>query len=220
MRPTLAGYRHLILGGHQLKWGAPVLGAGATVSYAIVASDVHSPGARNCAGIGPIAGLLARSGLDAGAVARELDAAFRSWERVADIRFVQGRPADADILIGAQLEPVGYAFANVDYDRSPGAGPRTLSRSLVCLNPERPWKIGFDGDLEIYDLRYTFIHEIGHAIGLDHPAIDGQLMAYKYGETFRDPQPGDIAGIERLYGAPRGGVPVRTAGTQATAAVR
>ena len=74
---------------------------------------------------------------------------------------------------------------------------------MVCLNPTRPWKIGFDGDLDVYDLRYTLIHEIGHAIGLDHPAIAGQLMAYKYGEKFRVLQAGDIRGVETLYGPRR-----------------
>lgn len=78
-----------------------------------------------------------------------------------------------------------------------------IKQATVCLNPDWKWKIGFDGDLQSYDLRYTLTHEIGHAIGLDHPSGRGQLMSFRYQETFSGLQPGDIAGARRLYGRPR-----------------
>jgi hypothetical protein len=198
---TIVTYRHLVLDGHALKWGDPVLGTGAIVTYALIDRDMGFAEARNCSSMRPMGGLLMRNGVAADSFAHELVEALRVWEGAANITFLPADPAHADILIGAQAEPIGYAFANVSYDKSmQGTGPRRISRSLVCLNPEKGWKIGFDGDLEVYDLRYTLIHEIGHAIGLDHPAIAGQLMAYKYGERFRELQAGDIRGIETLYG--------------------
>ncbi len=75
-----------------------------------------------------------------------------------------------------------------------------ITRSAVCLNPAHKWKIGFDGDLKSYDLRYTFAHEIGHAIGLDHYLRGSSIMHFKYRETFRSLQPGDIAGARWVYG--------------------
>src|SRR5690606_1561780 len=57
-----------------------------------------------------------------------------------------------------------------------------------------------DGNLDVYDLRYTIAHEIGHAIGLDHPGPAGQLMSYRYDEKQTGPQPGDINGAAMLYG--------------------
>jgi hypothetical protein len=201
---TIAEYRHLVLDGHALKWGKPVLGTGAAVTYALVDREKRFPGARNCSAIAPIDRMLARNGVSTGSFARELGAALRVWEGAADITFSAADPATADILIGVQLDPVGFAFANVEYDKTEaGQGPRSISRSMVCFNPTRNWKVGFDGDLDVYDLRYTLIHEIGHAIGLDHPAIAGQLMAYKYGEKFRVLQAGDIRGVETLYGPRR-----------------
>ena len=74
------------------------------------------------------------------------------------------------------------------HQRRPEGGPdeaggkKIIGRSLICLNPTQPWKIGFDGRLDVYDLRYTIAHEIGHAIGLDHPSAAGQLMSYRYDE--------------------------------------
>ena len=89
-------------------------------------------------------------------------------------------------------EPRGRAFTNVAPHGSAGNGVSGISQSLICLNPATRWKIGFDGDLDVYDLRYTIAHEIGHAIGLDHPSAEGQLMSYRYVERGRALQPGDV----------------------------
>jgi len=72
----------------------------------------------------------------------------------------------------------------------------------LLLNPKEPWKIGFDGNLGVYDLRYTFMHEIGHAIGLDHPGSSGAIMGFRYDEQVRELQPSDIAAAQLLYGPP------------------
>ena len=87
--------------------------------------------------------------------------------------------------------------------RSCSGGVSEIEQSYVCLNPSMRWKTGFDGDLEVYDLRHTFMHEIGHAIGLDHPGSSGAVMAYRYDEGVRELQPSDIAAVQRLYGPPK-----------------
>jgi hypothetical protein len=212
-------YRLLVLDGFLVKWGDPELGRGAVVSYALARREMRFQDARNCPGMRPAAAIA--PDLSESRIERELENAFAAWEAVADLRFVPAPdPDQADILIGAQLQPHGYAYANVDRQGAgahpalaagfgPSARPRgpaervdTIRRSLICLNPTRSWKSGFDGELTVYDLRYTLMHEIGHAIGLDHPHASGELMSFRYEETFRAPQPGDIAGAVRLYGPP------------------
>jgi len=87
-----------------------------------------------------------------------------------------------------------------------GEGPlRPIDRSLICFNPVKRWKVGFDGNLNVYDLRYTLAHEIGHAIGLDHPGPHGQIMSIHYQEGFRTLQAGDVSGAVRIYGPARSG---------------
>jgi hypothetical protein len=200
----VAGYKVLRLEGNPVHWKRTADGQRPFVSYTLVDKDTEFPRARNCRKLTSIATLLAYSGIETEAARQEIEAAFRMWESISDISFREApSPEAADILIGAQADPEGWAFADVFYDVSSPEPVKPISKSLICLNPARRWKIGFDGDVKVYDLRYTIAHEIGHAIGLDHPSVGGQIMAYRYEESFRDLQPGDVAGAILIYGARR-----------------
>jgi len=194
-------FKTLRLEGNGVRWQTAAKILPRVLSYAVVARDVEFDGARNCGKMTKLDGLLSASRIAPETVRAEIAAAFAMWQEVANIGFREAAdPAKADILIGAQLEPEGWAFANVFYDTASTEPVKPISRALICLNPEKHWKVGFDGDLRSYDLRYTIAHEIGHTIGLDHPSGAGQIMGYRYEETFRALQAGDIAGAVLLYG--------------------
>lgn len=194
------GYRLLELDGYKVKWGEQTLGAGASISYAFADASMQFDNARNCRELVPMAALTGHA-LSVDVLEREATAAFRAWERAANVTFHKiDDPREADIVLGAQGQPVGTAFANVTYLPGSEDNVRLIDQALVCLNPEKQWKVGFDGDKDVYDIRYTLIHEIGHAIGLDHPGPEGQLMGFRYTEAFADLQPGDLRGIRQLYG--------------------
>lgn len=204
------GFRLLEMQGRTVKWGKPQLGAGASVSYAFASETLHfgnertwfenAPNCRDMASAESLSGAK----LTMEELARETAAAFRVWERAASLTFHRVADArNADIVIGAQGQPRRWAFANLSYTVESREGVHTIDKALVCLNPEKAWKVGFDGDKDVYDIRYTLVHEIGHAIGLDHPGPSGQVMAFRYTEAFQDLQPGDLRGVQLLYGPAR-----------------
>jgi hypothetical protein len=221
----LAGdQRFLVLEGSWVKWGAPQWGAGATVTYGFASQPEKSPTARNCASLMPFAELVKRSGLPDRSLRAEAEAAFAAWSQTTGLTFVETADASkADILIGAQGNPVGRAFTNVELASGPlaqapatergltitpepqmqPAAPhsiRSIRQALICLNPLAKWKIGFDGNLDVYDVRYTLMHEIGHAIGLDHPGAVGALMGFSYDEKLKGPVKSDSEAAQALYG--------------------
>lgn len=213
-----------------VKWGDATIGTPALVTYAFVQRPIVQKDARNCRAMDSLDRVAQRTGYSIDDIRAEAVAAFRLWDEVSGISFKEtANMKEADILVGVQSLPRGYAFTNVQYDKQVTSiqdravgGNRGLSRpdpeaaetwngpddhaitgitrSAVCLNPVHNWKIGFDGDLEHYDLRYTFAHEIGHAIGFDHHLRDRSIMHFKYAEEFRSLQPGDIEGVRWLYG--------------------
>lgn len=212
-------YRLLELGGRKVRWALPADGLPPTLRYSFLTQAQQFPGARNCDSMLPPEAALEPSHIAAADFRREVRAAFSTWEAAAHIKFVETTSVrDADILIGADAKARGRAFTNVALRDPPTgeqpAGIGSIRQSLICLNPRRPWKIGFDGNLDVYDVRFTVTHEIGHAIGLDHPSPAGQLMSFRYAEQGRGLQPGDVAGAVALYGAHGSApTPLRQAGT-------
>jgi Matrixin len=225
-----ADYRLLQLNGNLVKWGKPMLGQGAVITWALLDKASRFPDALNCRSMVPLAPHLAHGSAEAGVAMAQLVRAFDTWSAAANISFrMMDDLAKADIVIGAQAIPVGRAFSSVAYGR-PGDEPagsvaakalspsdhqgaaagssapdfqsvKSIRQSLICLNPEQTWKVGYDGNLEVYDLYFTFLHEIGHTIGLDHPGASGEVMGFRYDEKVRALQDGDVEAVRLLYGA-------------------
>lgn len=197
-------YRLLELGGMPVKWGKPRFGTAVSVSYRLIQKSSTFADARNCRGMDTIDDLLESSGLAPADFLAALDAAFAMWEAAAGIEFVPAKDGSrADLLIGTQSTPAGIAYADVLPVLGLDGEVHPLQRGLICLNPGFTW-IGVsrrDGPAD-FDLRLALAHEIGHAIGLDHPGPRGTLMSFMLGAQKGGLRPGDIAGAMRLYGPP------------------
>jgi hypothetical protein len=208
-------FKVLRLQGNFVRWEKSRDNAGLNITYKVVTEPKTFIDARNCRAMTAVDGLLAGSGIERSSLDSELASAFAMWASITKLAFRNARADEpADILIGAQADPGGWAFADVFYDATTPQHIKPITQALICLNPERNWKVGFGGNLKAYDLRYTLAHEIGHAIGLDHPVESGQIMDHRYNERFRDLQAGDVLGATTLYGAPLGSDP--TLGSNST----
>ena len=104
------------------------------------------------------------------------------------------------------LSPSGRQGAAAGSSAPDFQSVKSIRQSLICLNPEQTWKVGYDGNLEVYDLYFTFLHEIGHTIGLDHPGASGEVMGFRYDEKVRDASGRRYrGGAPPLWRAPAGG---------------
>ena len=201
---AVVGYRLLTFGNTAVRWHADIVRSQETrITYALLESSETFANTINCRSMRAASLIHEAPHIGIAQFETELAEAFAMWQAVANLRFE--RVSDwrtANIVIGAQAQSAGTAFADVLPART-GSGVAPIERALICLDPTSRWKIGFDGNLKSFDLRYVFAHEIGHAIGLDHPSRVGQVMSFNYGEHFRSLQTGDIAGVQAVYGVRR-----------------
>lgn len=76
-----------------------------------------------------------------------------------------------------------------------GDGYDDFAMAEIYFNDYFAWNVdGSDIDIETVAL-----HEIGHALGLDHSADPLSVMYYAYGGVRRDATADDVAGISTLY---------------------
>ena len=140
-------FKAIRMDGNLVRWQGPAGGGRPEITYGVLTGPRAFTSALSCRAMTGLHGLLAASGIANSIFENELAAAFAMWEAVADLTFRKAAPDEpANILIGAQVDPEGWAFANLSYDAASPLPIKPISRALICLNSERPWKVGFGGN--------------------------------------------------------------------------
>lgn len=172
-----------------VKWGGSSYGtAGGTVTYAFASAGTGSGG--NFSGSFDAALTSSYQAL--------VNAAFDAWEAIANIDFqAVSSTSGADIVLGMDyLDGSGDVIGLTNYSYS----GKVFGSATVRFDT---------GDSYTTDASYTgskyvnfyttALHEIGHALGLDHVNDQNQIM-YAYTTDTLVLGSGDIAGAQYLYG--------------------
>jgi hypothetical protein len=128
------------------------------------------------------------------------------WEAVANINLVQiqddgqpidsssylqGDPTEGDIRIAGY--PMGLGTLANTY--LPPPLNTTSIAGDIFFNTAQPWAIG-----STFDIETVALHEIGHALGMGHSAIENAVMYADYNGIKNSLNSDDIAGIQSIYG--------------------
>lgn len=128
------------------------------------------------------------------------------WEAVANINLVQiqddgqpidsssylqGDPTEGDIRIAGY--PMGLGTLANTY--LPPPLNTTSIAGDIFFNTAQPWAIG-----STFDIETVALHEIGHALGMGHSAIESAVMYADYNGVKNSLTSDDIAGIQSIYG--------------------
>lgn len=196
-------FKLLRIDGRVVRWHT-LANSTLVLTYAIADRNMQIGDFDTCGEVTSPSSLLSNSQLKENAFQKAAERAFDQWQRSVNVRFIPASSsAQADIVIGVSTSPRGIAFTDLTLappSQMPDA-TRAIRASVICLNPEKSWKIGFGGRADQYDVEHVISHEIGHVLGLDHPSTHGHVMSFRYSEARRELSAGDRLGAVQLYGS-------------------
>jgi Ca2+-binding RTX toxin-like protein len=125
--------------------------------------------------------------------------AFAAWEAVANIDFVQvSDSASVDIRLGwDSIDGVDGILGetNALFDSFSGL----FSHAEIAFDDAETYSTNENYSGSNVNFYTTALHEIGHALGLDHSPDSDDIM-YAYAGDMLDLSAGDIAGAQYIYG--------------------
>ncbi|MCA0199370.1 MAG: pre-peptidase C-terminal domain-containing protein [Proteobacteria bacterium] len=196
------------------KWGSAAVGtSGGTITWAVVSAGQTYPSSEYTSAATAIGSVFMPT----------IRAAFSRWDEVGNFTFVESsNPMTADIVVmfdelsGEGSSTIGLAHTYYS------AG--VVRDSYISFDIGRRYRLT-DGTVQIVgsptssstsDFYTLVLHEVGHALGLDHEDDFPTVMGSFQNSSITDLTSDEINGIRYLYGTPGGAGTDDWGGTTAT----
>ena len=135
------------------------------------------------------------------AVIRE---AFQAWENVANIDFVEVADGATSMLrLGwdSMDGPNGTVGEASIFGSKTTSTLFSITEGEIRFDQAENWSTDKNASTSFSNFYGTAVHEIGHAIGLQHVDDPNTIMYPTYTGAIRDLTAGDILGAQTMYGA-------------------
>lgn len=141
------------------------------------------------------------SSLGASGTRAAIETALNAWSAAARVTFT---PTNTPGL----ARSIDFTFGNIDGSGgtlAQGYYPNDLNREPVAgdikFDSSESWEVGNAKGSGAFDLVLTAVHEIGHALGLDHSSAAGSIMAatVSANQSFTSLPSTDVNAIRGLY---------------------
>jgi hypothetical protein len=139
--------------------------------------------------------------VDPDAAREAIVAAFRQWEAAAPVTFIpapsasDGRPAD--LLFAWHGKEHATCTPFIEWDGGVAHAGASGAQAFIHFNQDVPFTTDKGPGRSFF---CTALHEIGHILGLGHAPDPVTVMHGGYDDAHDQLTPGDVFGIQSLYG--------------------